>query len=59
MPGDYKTHANSPGNDPLTLCGLSKQQARGALPIARWPIGITCRNCLTLWYQPAISRTCS
>lgn len=45
----YKMHAY--GAPETTLCGLTLNQPHGRLPLAKWPTGITCQNCLALWYS--------
>jgi hypothetical protein len=61
MSGGYRTHAAHPRYPwRWTLCGLAVLQffkrRRGGLlharlPLARWPSGITCRNCLGIHYR--------
>lgn len=50
----YKMHARAAGDACKALRGLNIVQdpaTQKILPLARWPIGITCRNCLTKFYS--------
>src|SRR5579872_6946582 len=48
----YKRHALHPHAHDRTLCMLAVNRGMSdEKPLAWWPIGITCRNCLTLYYR--------
>ena len=48
----YKRHAM--GKFKRTLCGLAVEQPKKhELELAQFPSGITCKNCLALYYSEA------
>lgn len=49
---DYKIHARRDGATTLCNQAIVKPTSRGEqnLPLAWFPCGITCRNCLTIYY---------